>query len=103
MNYPDRGIANRYEAAFLASYKIEINPVSDIIVKQFPYTHRFCINLIRPTVNNAGLPTLMLVFRLVTGSTASTAEITKISGDLFLIWNALKDHNINILYPDGIV
>tara|TARA_B100001057_G_scaffold420918_1_gene441564 strand:+ start:63 stop:305 length:243 start_codon:yes stop_codon:yes gene_type:complete len=77
VNYPDREIGNRYEATFLASYKIEINPVSDIIVKQFPNTHRFCINLIRPTVNNAGPPTLILIFRLVTGSTASTAEITR--------------------------
>jgi small-conductance mechanosensitive channel len=104
VNYSDQGSANRYEAPFSVSYDTDINLVPDIIeaaVSKHPMV------LSKPFPSDCELRGFgesgvdFAVEFWVNGIDDGKHKFT--SDVLFLIWNALKDNNIQIPYPHRVV
>lgn len=103
-NYSDSGSANRYEAPFSVSYDTDINKVPAIIeaavathpgVLQLPYP---------PDCELRGFGDSGIDFAVEFWVNGIDDGPNKYSSDvLFLIWNALKDNNIDIPYPHRVV
>ncbi|WP_323783901.1 mechanosensitive ion channel family protein [Thalassovita sp.] len=104
VNYSDSGSANRYEAAFSVSYDTDINLVPGIIetaVRKLPFV------LSEPDTPDCELRGFgdsgvdfaveFWVEGIDDGQNKYTSEV------LFAVWNALKEHDIEIPYPHRVV
>lgn len=104
VNYSDSGSANRYEAEFSVSYDTDINLVPAIIEAAVS-THAEVLDLPYPPdcelrgFGDSGINFAVefWVNGLDDGPNKYTSDV------LFLIWNALKDNNIEIPYPQRVV
>lgn len=104
VNYSDSGSANRYEAEFSVSYDTDINLVPAIIEAAVS-THSEVLNLPYPPDcelrsfgdNGVNFAVEFWVNGLDDGPNKYTSDV------LFLIWNALKDNDIEIPYPQRVV
>ncbi|MEM6563618.1 MAG: mechanosensitive ion channel domain-containing protein [Pseudomonadota bacterium] len=104
LNYSDSGSANRYEAPFSVSYDTDINAVPAIIeaavsahpdVLDAPYP---------PDCELRGFGDSGIDFAVEFWVNGLDDGPNKYTSDvLFLIWNALKDHDIEIPYPQRVV
>ncbi|MEL7211043.1 MAG: mechanosensitive ion channel domain-containing protein [Pseudomonadota bacterium] len=104
VNYSDQGSANRYEAAFSVSYDTDINLVPDIIEKAV-LKHPDVLETPEPPdcelrgFGDSGIDfgVEFWVNGIDDGKNKYTSDV------LFLIWNALKEHDIEIPYPQRVV
>ena len=103
-NYSDSGSANRYEAPFSVSYDTDINTVP-AIVEAAVATHPEVLEAPYPPdcelrgFGDSGIDFAVefWVNGLDDGPNKYTSDV------LFLIWNALKDNDIEIPYPQRVV
>jgi len=104
VNYSDQGSANRYEAAFSVSYDTDINLVPDIIEKAV-LKHPDVLEAPEPPdcelrgFGDSGIDFAVefWVNGIDDGKNKYTSDV------LFLVWNALKEHDIEIPYPRRVV
>ncbi|WP_050930994.1 mechanosensitive ion channel family protein [Aestuariivita boseongensis] len=104
VNYSDQGSANRYEAPFSVSYDTDINKIPDI-VEAAVATHPGVLSEPYPPdcelrgFGDSGIDFAVefWVNGLDDGPNKYTSDV------LFLIWNALKEHDIEIPYPQRVV
>jgi len=104
INYSDSGSANRYEAPFSVSYDTDINLVPSIIEKAVS-THPDVLDAPYPPdcelrgFGDSGIDFAVefWVNGLDDGDNKYTSDV------LFLIWNALKQADIEIPYPQRVV
>ncbi len=104
VNYSDSGSANRYEAPFSVSYDTDINLVP-AIVEAAVATHPGVLDLPYPpdcelrAFGESGVEFCVefWVNGLDDGENKYTSDV------LFLIWNALKDNDIEIPYPHRVL
>lgn len=104
VNYSDSGSGNRYEAPFSVSYDTDINLVPDIIeaavakhpdVLSVPYP---------PDCELRGFGDSGIDFAVEFWVNGIDDGDNKYTSDvLFLVWNALKEHDIEIPYPQRVV
>ncbi len=104
VNYSDSGSANRYEAPFSVSYDTDINKVpaiveaavakhKDVLDKPFP-----------PDCELRGFGDSGVDFAVEFWVNGIDDGENKFTSDvLFLVWNALKENNIEIPYPQRVV
>lgn len=104
VNYSDSGSANRYEAAFSVSYDTDINKVP-AIVEAAVATHPGVENLpFPPDCELRGFGESGVDFAVEFWVNGLDDGKNKFSSDvLFLVWNALKDNNIEIPYPHRVI
>lgn len=104
VNYSDSGSANRFEVAFSVSYDTDINLVPDIIEAAVA-THDGVLDLpYPPDCELRGFGDSGIDFGVEFWVNGLDDGDNKYSSDvLFLIWNALKDNNIEIPYPHQVV
>ena len=104
INYSDQGSANRLEVAFSVSYDTDINLVPDIIVEAVS-THPGVLQSPEPPdVELRGFGDSGIDFGVEFWVNGIDDGKNKYASDvLFLIWNALKEHNIEIPYPHRVV
>lgn len=104
VNYSDQGSANRYEAPFSVGYDTDINRIPEIIeaaVAEHPEV------LVRPFPPDCELREFgesgvkFAVEFWVNGIDDGSKKYT--SDVLFLIWNALRAHEIEIPYPQQVI
>ncbi|GLQ35399.1 hypothetical protein GCM10007939_16820 [Amylibacter marinus] len=103
-NYSDAGSGNRYEANFSVSYDTDINLIPDII-QQAVSAHPDVLQTPEPPdcelrgFGDSGIDFCVefWVNGIDDGKNKYTSDV------LFLIWNALKDNNIEIPYPHQVV
>ena len=104
INYSDQGSANRIEVAFSVSYDTDINLVPDIITKAVA-THPGVLSEPEPPdVELRGFGDSGIDFGVEFWVNGIDDGKNKYASDvLFLIWNALKEHDIEIPYPHRVV
>ena len=104
VNYSDSGSANRLEAAFSVSYDTDINAVPAIIEAAVA-THPGVLDAPEPPdcelcgFGESGID--FVVESWVNGIDDGKKKYT--SNVLFLVWNALRDSGIEILYPHRVI
>ncbi len=104
VNYSDQGSANRYEAPFSVSYDTDINIVPDIIEKAVSKLDFILQEPDRPdcelrAFGDSGVEFAVefWVNGIDDGKNRFTPQV------LFAIWNALKEHDIEIPFPQQVV
>ena len=104
INYSDQGSANRYEADFSVSYKTDINRVPNI-VEQAVAQHPGVLNLpFPPDCELRGFGDSGVDFAVEFWVNGIDDGANKYTSDvLFLIWNALKENDIEIPYPHRVI
>lgn len=104
VNYSDAGSANRYEAPFSVSYDTDINKVPGI-VEAAVATHPEVLDTpYPPDCELRGFGESGVDFAVEFWVNGIDDGANKYTSDvLFLIWNALKDHDIEIPYPQRVV
>ncbi len=104
INYSDQGSANRLEVAFSVSYDTDINLVPDIIVDAVSKHPGVLQSPEPPDVELRGFGDSGIDFGVEFWVNGIDDGKDKYASDvLFLIWNALKEHNIEIPYPHRVV
>lgn len=104
INYSDQGSANRLDVAFSVSYDTDINLVPDIIVEAVSKHPGVLKVPERPDVELRGFGDSGIDFGVEFWVNGIDDGKNKYASDvLFLIWNALKEHNIEIPYPHRVV
>ncbi|MDQ1847072.1 mechanosensitive ion channel [Gemmobacter fulvus] len=104
VNYSDQGSANRYEAAFSVSYDTDINTIPDIIeeaVGRLPFVLKSPDG---PDCELRGFGESSVDFAVeywVNGIDDGKNRFG--SPVLFAIWNALKEHDIEMPFPQRVV
>lgn len=104
INFSDQGSSNRYEVDFRVSYDTDINQLPDIIEKAVA-THPAVLSEPFPpdcefrAFGDSGIE--FAVEFWVNGIDDGRHKYTSEVG--FIIWNALKDHGIEIPYPRRVV
>ena len=104
VNYSDSGSANRYEAPFSVSYDTDINRVPAIVEKAVASHPGVLDRPYPPDCELRGFGDSGIDFAVefwVNGLDDGPNRYT--SDVLFLIWNALKDNDIEIPYPHRVV
>jgi len=104
VNFSDGGSANRYEAPFSVSYDTDINLVPDLIEKAVA-KHPDVLTMPYPPDcelrgfgdNGIDFAVEFWVNGIDDGDNKYTSDV------LFLIWNALKEADIEIPYPQRVV
>ncbi|WP_298915671.1 mechanosensitive ion channel domain-containing protein [uncultured Roseobacter sp.] len=104
VNYSDSGSANRYEAPFSVSYDTDINLVPGII-EEAVTTHPDVLDTpYPPDCELRGFGDSGIDFAVEFWVNGIDDGPNKYTSDvLFLIWNALKEHDIEIPYPQRVV
>ena len=104
VNYSDQGSANRYEAPFSVSYDTDINLVPDIIEKAVSKLDFVLDDPDKPDCELRAFADSGVEFAVEfwvngidDGKNRFTPQV------LFAIWNALKEHDIEIPYPQRVV
>lgn len=104
VNYSDQGSANRYEAPFSVSYDTDINLVPDIIEAAVAKHPRVLNDPFPPDCELRGFGDSGVDFAVEFWVNGLDDGPNKFTSDvLFLIWNALKDNDITIPYPQRVV
>ena len=104
INYSDQGSANRLDVAFSVSYDTDINLVPDIIVDAVSKHPGVLQSPEPPDVELRGFGDSGIDFGVEFWVNGIDDGKNKYASDvLFLIWNALKEHNIEIPYPHRVV
>ncbi|MBD3665664.1 mechanosensitive ion channel family protein [Sulfitobacter aestuariivivens] len=104
VNYSDSGSANRYEAPFSVSYDTDINLVPDIIEKAVAQHPEVLDDPYPPDCELRGFGDSGIDFAVEFWVNGLDDGPNKYTSDvLFLIWNALKDADIEIPYPQRVV
>ena len=104
VNYSDSGSANRYEAPFSVSYGTDINLVPDIIEKAVSQHADILNDPYPPDCELRGFGDSGIDFAVEFWVNGLDDGDNKYTSDvLFLIWNALKAHNIEIPYPHRVL
>ena len=100
VNYSDSGSANRLECEFSVSYETDINLIPDIVEKAVA-AHPGVLSLPElPDCELRGFGDSGIDFAVEFWVEGIDDGKNKYSSDvLFLIWNALKDNNIEIPFP----
>ena len=100
----DSGSANRYEAPFSVSYDTDINLIPDIVEKAVA-GHADVLDLpYPPDCELRGFGDSGIDFAVEFWVNGFDDGPNKYTSDvLFLIWNALKDHSIEIPFPQRVV
>ncbi len=103
-NYSDSGSPNRYEALFSVSYDTDINLVPAIIIDAVSKHPDILQSPEGPDVELRGFGESGIDFAcefwvagIDDGANSYTSDV------LFLIWNALKAHNIDIPFPHRVI
>ena len=103
-NYSDSGSPNRYEALFSVSYDTDINLVPAIIIEAVSRHPDILTDPEGPDVELRGFGESGIDFAcefwvagIDDGPNSYTSDV------LFLIWNALKAHNIDIPFPHRVI
>ena len=104
VNYSDGGSANRYEAPFSVSYKTDINLVPDIIEKAVAKHPDVLDAPYPPDCELRGFGDSGIDFAVEFWVNGIDDGDNKYTSDvLFLVWNALKEADIEIPYPHRVV
>ncbi len=104
VNYSDSGSANRLEVDFSVSYDTDINAVPDIIEAAVAKHPGVLADPEPPDCELRGFGDSGIDFGVEFWVEGIDDGKNKYASDvLFLIWNALKDHNIEIPYPHRVV
>lgn len=104
VNYSDQGSANRYEAPFSVSYDTDINVVPDIIEKAVSKLDFVLDAPQKPDCELRAFADSGVEFAVefwVNG--IDDGQNKFVPTVLFAIWNALKEHDIEIPYPQRVV
>ena len=100
INWSDSGSANRYEANFSVSYETDINKIPDIVQAAVLKHPSVLTNPEPPDVELRGFGDSGVDFCVEFWVEGLDDGPNKFSSDvLFLIWNALKDNDIEIPFP----
>ena len=104
VNYSDSGSANRYEADFSVSYDTDINTVPAIIEAAVA-KHPEVLDLpFPPDCELRGFGDSGIDFAVEFWVNGLDDGPNKYTSDvLFLVWNALRDNDIQIPYPQRVV
>ncbi|MGB7431789.1 MAG: mechanosensitive ion channel domain-containing protein, partial [Ahrensia sp.] len=103
-NYSDSGSANRYEAPFSVSYDTDINLVPDIVEAAVATHPGVLAKPYPPDCELRGFGESGIDFAVEFWVNGLDDGENKYTSDvLFLIWNALKDNNIEIPYPRRVI
>ena len=104
VNYSDQVSANRYEGPFSVSYDTDINLVPEIIEKAVSQHPEVLSKPYPPDCELRGFGDNGVDFSVEFWANGIDDGKHKYSSDvLFLICNALKEHNITILYQQRVV
>ena len=104
VNYSDSGSANRYEAEFSVSYDTDINLVPDIVERAVASHAGVLEKPYPPDCELRGFGDSGINFAVEFWVNGLDDGPNKYTSDvLFLIWNALKDNNIEIPFPQRVV
>ncbi|MDJ0627975.1 MAG: mechanosensitive ion channel [Rhodobacter sp.] len=104
VNYSDSGSANRYEAPFSVSYDTDINLVPGIVEAAVATHPDVLDDPFPPDCELRGFGESGVDFAVEFWVNGIDDGKNKYSSDvLFLIWNALQDHGIEIPYPQRVV
>jgi potassium-dependent mechanosensitive channel len=104
VNFSDSGSANRYEAPFSVSYDTDINKVPDLIEAAVAKHPRVLSEPFPPDCELRGFGDSGVDFAVEFWIEGIDDGANKFSSDvLFLIWNALKEHEITIPYPHRVI
>ncbi|MFK7750958.1 MAG: mechanosensitive ion channel family protein [Sedimentitalea sp.] len=104
VNYSDSGSANRYDANFSVSYDTDINLVPDIINAAVAKHPDVLSDPYPPDCELLGFGDSGIDFVVEFWVNGIDDGRHKYASDvLFLVWNALKDNNIEIPYPHRVV
>ena len=104
INYSDSGSANRYEAEFSVSYDTDINTVPDIIEAAVAKHPEVLNEPYPPDCELRGFGDSGIDFAVEFWVNGIDDGPNKYTSDvLFLVWNALRDANIEIPYPRRVV
>ncbi|MGV6802432.1 MAG: mechanosensitive ion channel family protein [bacterium] len=99
-NYSDSGSANRYDVAFSVSYNTDINKIPDIITTAVAKHPDVLSDPELPDCELVGFGDSGIDFCVEFWVNGLDDGKNKYSSDvLFLIWNALKAHDIAIPFP----
>ncbi len=99
-NFSDSGSANRYSVDFRVSYDTDINKIPEIVGKAVAKHPDVLSEPEEPDVELSGFGESGIDFCVEFWVNGLDDGVNKYSSDvLFLIWNALKDNNIEIPYP----
>ena len=100
VNWSDGGSANRYEVDFSVSYDTDINLVPDIIVEAVKKHPAVLLDPEEPDCELRGFGDSGVDFGVEFWCEGIDDGKNKFTSDVrFLIWNALKDHGIEIPFP----
>ena len=104
INYSDQGSSNRYEVPFSVSYKTDINKVPDIIEAAVSKHPEVVNRPFPPDCEFRGFGDSGVDFAVEFWVNGIDDGKNKYTSDVgFLIWNALKEHDIEIPYPHRVV
>lgn len=104
INYSDQGSANRIEVAFSVSYDTDINRVPDIIANAVSKHPGVLQSPEPPDVELRGFGDSGIDFGVEFWVNGIDDGKNKYASDvLFLVWNALKEHDIEIPYPHRVI
>ncbi len=104
VNYSDSGSANRYEADFSVSYETDINLVPDIIEAAVAKHPDVLDKPYPPDCELRGFGDSGIDFAVEFWVNGIDDGDNKYTSDvLFLIWNALRDNDVEIPYPQRVV
>ena len=103
-NYSDSGSANRLEVPFSVGYDTDINTIPDLIEAAVATHPGVLSEPEKPDCELRGFGDSGIDFAVEFWVEGIDDGKNKFSSDvLFLIWNALKDNNIEIPYPHRVV
>jgi small-conductance mechanosensitive channel len=104
VNYSDAGSANRLEVAFSVSYDTDINKIPAIIEAAVATHPEVLSEPEKPDCELRGFGDSGIDFGVEFWVNGIDDGKNKYSSDvLFLIWNALKDNDIEIPYPHRVI
>jgi small-conductance mechanosensitive channel len=104
INYSDQGSANRIEVDFSVSYDTDINLIPDIVAAAVAKHPGVLDAPEPPDVELRGFGESGIDFGVEFWVNGIDDGKNKYASDvLFLIWNALKEHNIEIPYPRRVI
>ena len=104
VNYSDSGSANRYEAEFSVSYDTDINKIPAIVEAAVAKNKDILDKPYPPDCELRGFGESGIDFAVEFWVNGIDDGDNKYTSDvLFLIWNALKENNIEIPFPQRVV
>ena len=104
VNYSDSGSANRYEAPFSVSYDTDINLVPGIVEAAVAKHAEVLSDPFPPDCELRAFGDSGVEFAVEFWVNGIDDGKNKFTSDvLFLIWNALKEHDIEIPFPQRVV